>query len=154
MESGAPRAADGGLFGVESPNAWLEVSSIACDKSSWTSAVMLMWLAVLGGHSIGRWEGEGGIEVLQGAGALGIWSPSVTHERSTSRNEGLQVGSPSISMPQTSDPDSEVHTSSKPPLSPSGYTTWSPHCKSWHTFSWQRCLHALLHGTPSTMVLR
>ena len=33
-EGGAPRAADVVLFGVESPNAWLEVSSTAHDKNS------------------------------------------------------------------------------------------------------------------------
>ena len=42
---------------------------------------------------------EGGVEVLQGAGTLGIWSPKVTWERSSIRNDGLLVGSPSISMP-------------------------------------------------------
>ena len=107
---------DVGLFGVESPEAWLEVSSIACERSSRTSAVMLMWLSVLGGCSMVRWEGEGGVKVPRGAGALGIRSPSVTWERSTSRNEGLWAGSPSVSMPWMSDPDSEVSTTPSPHL--------------------------------------
>ena len=42
-EGGAPRATDAGLFGVGLPEVWLEMSSATCDKSSWTSAVMLMW---------------------------------------------------------------------------------------------------------------
>ena len=41
-DSRAPRAMEASLFGVELPKAWLEVYSVACDKSSWTSAVMLM----------------------------------------------------------------------------------------------------------------
>ena len=122
-EGGAPRAADVGLSEVEFPDTWLEVSSIAHYRSSHTSAVMLMWLSVLGSHSMVRWEGEDGVKVLWGAGASVIWSPGVTQERSTSRNEGLWVKLSSASQPQRSGPDNEVCTSSKPPFSPSGYTT-------------------------------
>ena len=154
VEGGVPWAMHVGLIGVESPNAWLQVPSIPHDKSSWTLVVMMMWLSILGGCSMVKWEGEGGVEVLWGARTFGIWSPGVIWERSTSRNDDLWAGLPSISMPWMSDPDSEVCTSSKPLFSPLGYTTWSPHCKSLPTFSWQRCLHALLHGTPSTMVLK
>ena len=100
------------------------------------------------------WEGEDGVKIMQGAGASGIWSPSVTQERSTSRNEGSRVESPSTSSPQRSGPDSKVCTSSKPPFSPSVYTTWSPYCKSLCTSSWQRCPHVHLHGAPLTMALR
>ena len=97
VEGGAPRAADFGLSGVESPSTWLEVSSITHDRSSWTSVVMLMWLSVLGRHSMVRWEGEDGVMVLWGAGALGVQSPSVTWERSTCRNEGSWVDPTSTS---------------------------------------------------------
>ena len=62
-DGGAPRAMDTGLFGVKLPKAWLEVSSAVCDKSSWTSAVMLMWSLTLGGCSMVRCVGEVGIEV-------------------------------------------------------------------------------------------
>ena len=72
-----------------------------------------------------RWEGEVGVNVLQGAETLGGWSPSVNWERSTDRNEGSQAGSPSIFMPWTSAPDREISTGSKNPFNPSGYTTWS-----------------------------
>ena len=92
-EGEAPRAGDVGLFWVEPPNAWLEVFSTACDRSSQMSAVMLMWLSALGGHSIVRWEEEVGVEVLQGAEAMGTWSPGVTLERSTCRNAGLWADS-------------------------------------------------------------
>ena len=108
VEGEAPRATDVGLFGVESLDASLEVSRIAHDRSSWTSAVMLMWLSALGRCSMARWDGEGGVNVMQGAGALGIWSPGVTWGSSTSKDEGLWAGLPSISMPWVSVPDSEV----------------------------------------------
>ena len=49
---------------LESPNTWLKVSSIAHDRSSQTSVVMLIWLSVLKGHSMVRWEVEGGVKVL------------------------------------------------------------------------------------------
>ena len=64
VEGRAPRAADVGLSGVESPDAWLEVSSIAHDRSSQTSAVMLMWLSVLGRCSMVKWEGEDDVQFL------------------------------------------------------------------------------------------
>ena len=38
--------------------------NIAWNKSSWTSAVMLMWFSALGGHSMVKQEGEVGVEVL------------------------------------------------------------------------------------------
>ena len=79
---------------------------------------MLMWLSALGGHSIVRWEGEVGVDVLQGTETLGEWPPSVNWERSTDRNEGLQTGSPSIFMPWTIIPDREISTGSKPPFNP------------------------------------
>ena len=44
-----------------------------------------------------RWEGEDSVEVLWGAEALGIWFPSVTQERSNSRNEGSWMELPSTS---------------------------------------------------------
>ena len=69
-EGGVPRAAEVGLSGVESPIAWLEVSSIACDRSSQTLVAMLMWLSVLGRCSMARWEGEDGVEVLWGSQGL------------------------------------------------------------------------------------
>ena len=77
---------------------------------------MLMWLSALEGHSVVRWEGEVDVEVLQGAEVLGIWSPSVTWERSTERNEGLWMHLPSVFMPWTSDSDKEASTGSKPHL--------------------------------------
>ena len=154
-EGGAPRPADVGLFGVGSPNAWLEVSSIACDMSSWTLVIMLMWLSVLGVHSIARWEGEDGVKVLWRTGALGIWSPSVTSERSTSRNEGSWVELPSASQPWRSGPHSKVWTSSKSPFSPFGYTTWSPIVRVWillvgrDACMQSRC--SINHGTKMTL---
>ena len=117
---------DVGPFGMESPDAWLEVSSPACDWNSQTSAVMLMWLSALGGCSIVRCVGDVAVEVLWGAEALGVWSPDVTLERSTTR----KVGSLSILMPWASDSGREVTTDSRPLFSPSGYTTWLSDCKS------------------------
>ena len=70
-DGGAPRAVDAGLFRLELPKAWLEVFSTACDKSSWTSEVLLMWLSTLGGCSMVRCVGEVGIEVLWGGLGLG-----------------------------------------------------------------------------------
>ena len=88
---------------VEPPDAWLEVSNIAWDNSSQTSAVMLMWLSALGGCSMARWEGEDGVEVLRGAEASGTWFPSVTQERSTDRNDGSWMGVPNIFTPWAND---------------------------------------------------
>ena len=149
-EDGAPKATDVGLFGVELTNAWLEVSSTAHDSSSWTSVVMLVWLSALGGCSIARCEGEVGVKVLQGAEALATQSPAVNWERSTCRN----VGSLSILTPWASDSGRGVTTGSRPPFSPSGYTTWHSNCKSRHTSSWQRFPLAILLGAPSIKVLR
>ena len=71
-EGGAPKATNVGHFGVELPDAWLEVSSTACDRSCQTSAVMLMWLSALGGCSIVRCIGEVGIRFCR---ELRPWVP-------------------------------------------------------------------------------
>ena len=113
-EGGVPKAADVGLFRVELSNAWLEVSSTACDRRSQNSAVMLMWLSALGGCSIVRWVGEVGVKVLWGAEALGAWSPGVFEERSTSR----KAESLNIHMPWVSDSGSGVSTRSRDPFNP------------------------------------
>ena len=130
------------------------MSSAACDRSSWTSADMLMWLGALGGCSTARWEGGIGVDVLQGAATPGKWSPSVNWGRYTGRKEGSWAGSPSVFMPWTSAPDREVSTGSRHLFNPLGYTTWSPHCRSQCTNSWWRCLHVLLLGVPLIMALR
>ena len=148
------KAMDIGLFGVESSNSQLEVFNIAYGKRSWTSAVMLMWLSVSGRRSMARWEVEDGVEVLWGARALRIWSSNVTWQSSTSRNEGSWAELPSTSPHWRSSPDSKVCTSYKSPFSPSGYTNWSPYCKSLHTSCWWRHLHAFLLGIPLITVLR
>ena len=114
-EDGAPKAPDDGLFRVELPNAWLEVSSTVCDKSSWMSVVMLMLLGALGGCSMVRCVGEVGVKVLWEAEALGVQSPAVNWERSTCRN----VGSSSIFTLWASDSGRDVTTGSRPPFSPS-----------------------------------
>ena len=129
-------------------------SSIAHDRSSQTSAVMLVWVSALGRCSIVRREVRVSVDVLQGAETLGEWSLSVSWGMSTDRNEGSWAGTPSIFMPWTSTPDREVSTGSRSPFNPLGYTTQSPHCNSLHTFSSQRCLHAFLLGMPSIMALR
>ena len=98
----------------------------------------------LGGCSRAICVGEVGAEVLQGAEALGTWSPAVNWERSTCKN----VGSSSIPVPQASDSGSDVTTGSRPPLSPSRYTTQLSNCKSRHTYNWWRQLHELLLGRP------
>ena len=43
-QGGVPRTTVVGLLGIEFPDAWLEVPNRAHDNSSWTSAVMLIWL--------------------------------------------------------------------------------------------------------------
>ena len=73
----------------ESANAWLKVSSIAHDKSSWTSAVMLMWVSVFRGTFHG--QGRRGKMVSRFFRELRLWvygPPVLPGERSTSRNEG------------------------------------------------------------------
>ena len=97
---------------------------------------------------------EGGVEALQGPGMMGIWSPSITWKRSTCSSKGSQTGLPRLFISQTGCSfGSKSSTGSKPPFRPLGHTTWSPHCRSLCTSSWQRCLQALLLGAPSIMVL-
>ena len=72
--SGAPRATDTGLFGVEFPDAWLEVSSAAHNKSSLTSVVMLMWLSTLGECALGRCERSTCRRVGSSLNALAPWA--------------------------------------------------------------------------------
>ena len=50
VADGAPKTMDVGLFGLEVPDSWPEVSSTAHESSSLTLAVMLMWLSTLVGH--------------------------------------------------------------------------------------------------------
>ena len=149
-EHGSPRAMDVSLFGVELPNAWLEVSSAACDRNSWTSAVMLKWLSDLGGCSRVSCVGEVGAKVLWGAEASGTQLPGVNWERFTYKN----VGSSSILALQDSDSGSDVTISSRLLLIPSRYTTWLSNCKSRCTSNWQRWPCELLLGNPSIIVLR
>ena len=150
----APKATDVGLFGVVFLNPWLEVSSTTCESSCLTSVVMLMQLSTLVGYFRVRWEGEAEGEVPHEAEASGTWSPGVTWKSSTRRSASLQLGCSNMLTLWASNPDREVITSSKPPFSPSRYTTQPSNCKSWHISSWQRCPHAFLLGSPLVMALR
>ena len=78
LVSVSPRATDVGLLSIVPPEAGLQVSSMAWDKSLWSSVAILGWVAVVLGYSMADCREEGGIEVLQGAETLGVWSPSVT----------------------------------------------------------------------------
>ena len=135
------------LAGGVQHSTWLEAHQ--------TSAVMLMWLSALGGHSIVKWEGGVDVDVLQVAEILGWVDPPVWTGRGPLIGmKGSQAGSPSVFMPWTSAPDREISTGSKPPFNPSGYTTWFPPCNNWHISSWQRWSHTFLLAVPLIMALR
>ena len=135
------------------PGTGLEVLSTALDSSSWNLAAMLVWVAVSLGHSVAECREEGSVEALHGAGAMGIWPPSVTLKRSTCNSKGLQAGLQRVSMSQVGGSGSKNCIGSKPPFRPLGYTTWFPHYSSFHTFSRLRWPQVLLLGTPCIIVL-
>ena len=105
-----PIVSHAGLYGVELPNGWLEVSSAAHDKSSLTLVVMLMWFSTLGGYAMGRCIGEVDVEVLPGLGALDSCSSPVNCERSTCRGVGSLLGA---LAPWASDPGKDVTTGTR-----------------------------------------
>ena len=63
------------------------------------------------------------------------------------------VASPVDSASQIGSWGRVIHTSSKPPFKPSGYTTSPPKWRSWQTSSWLSHPQALLLGAPSTKML-
>ena len=90
------RVTDGNLLGVVCPGARSEVLGMTCDRSSCTSAVMLV-AASQGYFVVGCME-EGGIEDVGGTEAMGASSLSFTLERLTHRSNGLWVGLPRVSV--------------------------------------------------------
>ena len=150
---GPSGATDVGLLGIVSPEAGLEVLSITQDKSSWSLVAILGQVAVSLGHSMAECGEEGGVEAPWGVGVMGIWSLTLTLERSTCNSEGLQTGLLRVSMSQTGSSRREICMGSKSPFRPLRLTTWSPHCRSLCTFSWLRCPRVLLLSMPSIMAL-
>ena len=77
-EGGAPKARDTGLFEVDLPNAWPEVSRATCNRSSLTSMIILTWLSALGGRIHSR--ACGGSRGLTTAKKWGLQLMSFCHE--------------------------------------------------------------------------
>ena len=153
ISDGASRATVVDLLRVLLPGTGLGVLRTAFDSSSWSSAAMLVRVAVSLGHSMAECREEGGVEVPQGAKAMGMWPPSITLKRSTCNSEGLQMGLPRVSMSHTGGSRSKNCMGSISPFRPLGYTTWFPHCRSLCISSGLRCLQVLLFGMPCIFAL-
>ena len=110
-----PRVAGGDLLGVVFPGARSEVSSMAFDRSSCSSAVMLVaGLAGILHGGMHRWRKVAlrtwGTEVM---GALSL---DFTLERLTCRSDGLQTGMPGASIFQKGGSEKVNCMGSNPPI--------------------------------------
>ena len=112
---------DGNLLGVVCPGAWSEVSSVTQDRSSCSSAVMLV--ATLQGYFMVGCMEEGGIEDVEGTEAMGASSLSFTLERFTCRSDSSLAGSLMASVFQTVGSEKVNCMGSNSPFRPLWHTT-------------------------------
>ena len=116
-----PRVTDSELLGVVCPGARTEVLSAAHDKSSCSSAVMLV--AASQEYFAVRCMEEDGIEDVGGTKAMGTSSLGFMLKRLTCRSNGSWVGLSRVSMFQRGGSEKMNCMGSNSPFRPSGYTT-------------------------------